>query len=69
MKKAPKYKLIKDLPDLPAGAVFTRHMKGIKNVGPGDDYLYARRKPPEDGWVYMFSVKSLDSNKEWFKRI
>jgi len=56
MAKGLKYRLLKDLPDLPKGAVFkARNLMGFT----------CRRKDPN--WWYAFSPEAME-NKEWFER-
>jgi hypothetical protein len=54
-----KYKLLKDLPDLPAGAIFELTYK---------DWYQAKRQG-RDGWVYAFNEEALKENPDWFAPI
>lgn len=57
MAKGVRYKLLKDLPDLAQGAIFTKDMIG-----------YTHRRVGDDGrWVYSFSEESMERNKDWFE--
>ncbi len=61
------YKLLKDLPDLPAGAVFTQD--GIASFSGRHEQWFTHTRNGGDGkWVYAFDEESILRNTDWFKQ-
>lgn len=56
-----KFKLIKDLPDLPSGAIFKED--GLSN------FYEAKRKNGDGHWRYAFDEDGLKRNQGWFTEI
>jgi len=54
-----KYKLIKDLPDLPKGAVF--------RLKKPSGYFEHSRNGGDGKWIYMFDEESILRNPTWWK--
>lgn len=59
MEEQKRYKLLKDLPDLQAGAVFEYE----KPSG----YFTHSRNGGDGKWVYMFDEESILRNPDWWK--
>lgn len=70
------YRLIKDLPDLPAGVIFTHieysnKRENVGNIGCGALVLAWKNGSCQGGWcggTYIFPGQ-LAKNKDWFERI
>lgn len=61
-EKKRRFKLLKDMPDLEAGATF-------KQTGTKLDWYTCYRKGDDGHWCYAFCLEALERNKEWFKEL
>jgi hypothetical protein len=63
-----KYKLLKDMPDLPSGAIFEQ--KCIASVSGKDERWFVATRNGGDGkWVYSFDREALERNQDWFEHL
>jgi hypothetical protein len=66
-----KYKLLKDLPRVPAGEIFTKNRRSGKNGVP-DSYIYIRTDGNGEwgtGVMAPFDAAIVENTPEWFEAV